>query len=122
MASYPEVARYVDKNGFLYQPLSLNDDQSVELFEKIAMYGNANTAMVTKEVSIGKFRRLAIYLDGDENVDKYTPASDGHLRSLLYESYWEKNLVRSLFTHFTLLRDLKFEGVMQSLDRVKLGI
>ncbi|KAB2614579.1 disease resistance protein [Pyrus ussuriensis x Pyrus communis] len=91
MASYPEVARYVDKNGFLYQPLSM-------------------------------IKALAIYLDGDENVDKYTPASDGHLGSLLYESYWEKNLVRSLFTHFTLLRVLKFEGMMQSLDRVKLGI
>ncbi|RXH93281.1 hypothetical protein DVH24_013857 [Malus domestica] len=55
-------------------------------------------------LSMGKVQRLA-----DGKVDKYASArdeSDGHLRCLLYfgpeyyDSYWEKNLVRSLFTHF----------------------
>ncbi|VVA29129.1 Hypothetical predicted protein [Prunus dulcis] len=38
-----EVASCADKNGFLFEPQSLNDDESWELFEKIAMYGMENT-------------------------------------------------------------------------------
>ncbi|CAL8120816.1 unnamed protein product [Prunus armeniaca] len=38
-----EVASYADKNGFLFEPQSLNDDDSWKLFEKIAMYGMENT-------------------------------------------------------------------------------
>ncbi|ONI22257.1 hypothetical protein PRUPE_2G117300 [Prunus persica] len=33
-----EVTSYADKNGFLFEPQSLNDDESWELFEKIAMF------------------------------------------------------------------------------------
>ncbi|ONI22261.1 hypothetical protein PRUPE_2G117700 [Prunus persica] len=38
-----EVASYADKNGFLFEPQSLNDDESWELFEKIAMFGTEDT-------------------------------------------------------------------------------
>ncbi|CAL9008649.1 unnamed protein product [Prunus brigantina] len=38
-----EVASYADKNGFLFEPRSLNDDESWELFEKIAMSGTEDT-------------------------------------------------------------------------------
>ncbi|PQQ09117.1 hypothetical protein Pyn_24465 [Prunus yedoensis var. nudiflora] len=38
-----EVASYVDKNGFLFELQSLNDDESWELFEKIAMFGPEDT-------------------------------------------------------------------------------
>ncbi|KAI5344767.1 hypothetical protein L3X38_012644 [Prunus dulcis] len=38
-----EVASCAEKNGFLFEPQSLNDDESWELFEKIAMYGMENT-------------------------------------------------------------------------------
>ncbi|ONI22298.1 hypothetical protein PRUPE_2G119900 [Prunus persica] len=34
-----EVASYADKNGFLFEPQPLNDDESWELFKKIAMFG-----------------------------------------------------------------------------------
>ncbi|PQM33154.1 putative disease resistance RPP8-like protein 2 [Prunus yedoensis var. nudiflora] len=38
-----EVALYADKNGFLFEPQSLNDDESGELFEKIAMSRTEDT-------------------------------------------------------------------------------
>ncbi|KAL6289733.1 hypothetical protein ACE6H2_007243 [Prunus campanulata] len=38
-----EVALYADKNGFLFEPQSLNDNESWELFEKIAMFGTKDT-------------------------------------------------------------------------------
>ncbi|PQQ09120.1 putative disease resistance protein [Prunus yedoensis var. nudiflora] len=38
-----EVALYADKNGFLFKPRLLNDDESWELFEKIAMFGTEST-------------------------------------------------------------------------------
>ncbi|XP_008245344.2 PREDICTED: putative disease resistance protein At1g50180 [Prunus mume] len=38
-----EVISYADKKGFLFEPQSLNDDESWELFEKRAMYGMENT-------------------------------------------------------------------------------
>ncbi|PQM39668.1 hypothetical protein Pyn_01833 [Prunus yedoensis var. nudiflora] len=38
-----EVALYADKNGFLFEPQSLNDDESWELFEMIAMFGTKDT-------------------------------------------------------------------------------
>ncbi|XP_021822785.1 putative disease resistance protein At1g50180 isoform X2 [Prunus avium] len=38
-----EVVLYSDKKGFLFEPQSLNDDESWELFEKRAMYGMENT-------------------------------------------------------------------------------
>ncbi|XP_021801442.1 putative disease resistance protein At1g50180 [Prunus avium] len=38
-----EVAWCADKNGFLFEPQLLNDDESWELFEKIAMFGTEDT-------------------------------------------------------------------------------
>ncbi|CAL8120852.1 unnamed protein product [Prunus armeniaca] len=38
-----EVASYVDKNGFLFEPQPLNDDESWELFEKRAMFETEDT-------------------------------------------------------------------------------
>lgn len=38
-----DFASYADKNGFCYQPLLLNDDESWELFEKMAMFGIEDT-------------------------------------------------------------------------------
>ncbi|CAL8120795.1 unnamed protein product [Prunus armeniaca] len=38
-----EVASCAEKNGFLFEPQSLNDDESWELFEKISMSGTEDT-------------------------------------------------------------------------------
>ncbi|CAL9006365.1 unnamed protein product [Prunus brigantina] len=38
-----EVVLCADKNGFLFEPQPLNDDESWELFEKIAMFGTEDT-------------------------------------------------------------------------------
>ncbi|CAL2240444.1 unnamed protein product [Prunus armeniaca] len=40
-----EVTSYRDKNGFLFEPQSLNDDESWELFEKIAVFRTEDTNM-----------------------------------------------------------------------------
>ena len=50
-----EVASYADKNGFLFEPRSLNDDESWELFEKIAMFGTEDTSMFSHKPLISTF-------------------------------------------------------------------
>ncbi|CAL8120861.1 unnamed protein product [Prunus armeniaca] len=51
-----EVASHVDKNGFLYQPHALNDDESWELFGKIALFGRdyTNSESYAKKEELGK--------------------------------------------------------------------
>ncbi|XP_008232351.1 PREDICTED: putative disease resistance protein At1g50180 isoform X2 [Prunus mume] len=51
-----EVASHVDENGFLYQPHALNDDESWELFEKIALFGRdyTNSESYAKKEELGK--------------------------------------------------------------------
>ncbi|XP_021829412.1 uncharacterized protein LOC110769690 [Prunus avium] len=180
-----EVALYADKNGFLFEPQSLNDDESWELFEKIAMSRTEDTnhkiyehkkelgtemlqhckglplaitvlagllarkdtvdewntvhknvyayirrgtdlgpdykAVEIKQTPNGRVRRLAIYLD--EKSEVYCPGRDenyGHVRSLLYfvstyfyrYCYWNSKVLRLLLRGFTLLRVLKFEGMV----------
>ncbi|CAN6710423.1 unnamed protein product [Malus baccata var. baccata] len=50
-----EVAYCADKNGFIYQPLSLNEDESWELFEKIAMFQmeDTNPEIYAKKKDLG---------------------------------------------------------------------
>ncbi|ONI22253.1 hypothetical protein PRUPE_2G117200 [Prunus persica] len=44
-----EVASCADKNGFLFEPRSLNDDESWELFEKIAMFGEDTNSKIYEQ-------------------------------------------------------------------------
>ncbi|KAM1069253.1 hypothetical protein EV1_001110 [Malus domestica] len=50
-----EVAYCADKNGFIYQPLSLNEDESWELFDKIAMFQmeDTNPEIYAKKKDLG---------------------------------------------------------------------
>ncbi|PQQ09113.1 putative disease resistance protein [Prunus yedoensis var. nudiflora] len=139
-----EVVSYADKNGFLFEPQSLNDDESWELFEKIAMSGTEDTnhaiyehkkelgtkmlqhCKEIKQTPNGRVRRLAIYLD--KTVEACCPGRgerDGHVRSLLYFSpkhfeFKNSKALRSLLRDFTLLRVLKFE--VNLLTVVNIGI
>ncbi|KAM5553237.1 hypothetical protein ABKV19_025459 [Rosa sericea] len=80
---------------------------------------SSSSSMVTYVSPMGKIRRLAVYLD--ENDDKLVPSlgeRGGHLRSLLYfgpnDHYWfpkRKELIPSMFKDFKLLRALMIEGM-----------
>ncbi|XP_061993883.1 putative disease resistance protein At1g50180 [Rosa rugosa] len=80
---------------------------------------SSSSSMVTYVSSMGKIRRLAVYLD--ENDDKLVSSlgeRGGHLRSLLYfgpsDNYWfpkRKELIPSMFKDFKLLRSLMIEGM-----------
>ncbi|XP_068314864.1 probable disease resistance RPP8-like protein 2 [Pyrus communis] len=50
-----EVAYCADENGFIYQPLSLNEDESWELFEKITMFQmeDTNPEIYAKKKDLG---------------------------------------------------------------------
>lgn len=50
-----DFVSYADKNGFCYQPLLLNDDESWELFEKMAMFGIEDTSMFSHKPFISTF-------------------------------------------------------------------
>ncbi|PRQ36684.1 putative P-loop containing nucleoside triphosphate hydrolase, leucine-rich repeat domain, L [Rosa chinensis] len=80
---------------------------------------SSSSSTVTYVSPMGKFRRLAVYLD--ENDDKLVPSlgeRGGHLRSLLYfgpnDYHWfpkRKELIPSMFKDFKLLRALRIEGM-----------
>ncbi|XP_061989328.1 probable disease resistance protein RXW24L [Rosa rugosa] len=80
---------------------------------------SSSSSMVTYGSPMGKIRRLAVYLD--ENDDKLVPSlgeRGGHLRSLVYfdpnDFRWfpkRKELIPSMFKDFKLLRALKIEGM-----------
>ncbi|CAL2240774.1 unnamed protein product [Prunus armeniaca] len=48
-----EVASYADKNGFLFKPQSLNNDESWELFEKIAMSETKDPKIYEQKKELG---------------------------------------------------------------------
>ncbi|XP_061991265.1 putative disease resistance protein At1g50180 [Rosa rugosa] len=81
-----------------------------------------SSSMVTNATATVKVRRLAIYLNS--NVDELVPLrhhKDSHLRSLLYfaPGIWnlkDEKLVRSLVKKFKLLRVLKLEGMLTSVE------
>ncbi|XP_068314862.1 putative disease resistance protein At1g50180 [Pyrus communis] len=47
-----EVAYCADENGFIYQPLSLNEDESWELFEKITMFQMEDTRIISFHLTL----------------------------------------------------------------------
>ncbi|KAI5344788.1 hypothetical protein L3X38_012665 [Prunus dulcis] len=59
-----EVASYADKNGFLFEPQSLNDDESWELFEKIAIFGTEDTNPKIYEEKIELGRKMLQHCKG----------------------------------------------------------
>ncbi|XP_004308339.1 PREDICTED: putative disease resistance protein At1g50180 [Fragaria vesca subsp. vesca] len=77
---------------------------------------NFSTRTRTNETQVGRVRRLAIYLDKE---DQLVPARrDDHLRSLIYFSpqdfqpIWSKHVIRSVFNDLKLLRVLKLEDML----------
>ncbi|PRQ36694.1 putative P-loop containing nucleoside triphosphate hydrolase, leucine-rich repeat domain, L [Rosa chinensis] len=87
-----------------------------------------SSSMVTIVSPMGKIRRLAIYLD--ENDDKLVPSREergGQLRSLLYfgpnDYNWfpkQKELIPSMFKDFKLLRVLRIEGMNDREEKIEL--
>ncbi|PRQ36691.1 putative P-loop containing nucleoside triphosphate hydrolase, leucine-rich repeat domain, L [Rosa chinensis] len=87
-----------------------------------------SSSMVTIVSPMGKIRRLAIYLD--ENDDKLVPSREergGQLRSLLYfgpsDYNWfpkQKELIPSMFKDFKLLRVLRIEGMNDGAVKIEL--
>ncbi|KAM5568325.1 putative disease resistance protein [Rosa sericea] len=51
-----EVALHSDRSGFLFQPRPLDDDESWQLFEKIAIFGRdeINSRIYTRKTELGK--------------------------------------------------------------------
>ncbi|PRQ57056.1 putative P-loop containing nucleoside triphosphate hydrolase, leucine-rich repeat domain, L [Rosa chinensis] len=80
---------------------------------------NSSLGLGSNAALIGKVRRLALYLD--ENED----GRDGHIRSLLYfglgeiNQKWNKRIIRSVFNDFKLLRVLQFENIFRDFDLPK---
>ncbi|PRQ36686.1 putative P-loop containing nucleoside triphosphate hydrolase, leucine-rich repeat domain, L [Rosa chinensis] len=89
---------------------------------------SSSSSMVTYVSPMGKIRRLAVYLD--ENDDKLVPSlgeRGGHLRSLLYfgpnDDWWfpkRKELIPSMFKDFKLLRALMIEGMDDGKVKIEL--
>ncbi|KAM5553232.1 hypothetical protein ABKV19_025455 [Rosa sericea] len=101
-----------------------------ENFLQLVKGSHKNEAMhpVSSSSSMGKIRRLAIYLD--ENDDKLVPSREergGQLRSLLYfgpnDYNWfpkRKELIPSMFKDFKLLRALMIEGMNDGEVKIEL--
>ena len=96
-----------------------------ENFLQIVNFSHRNEAStVTKVASMGKVRRLAVYLEG--SADKLVPSrgkSNVHIRSLSYftPADWTPGnikLLRPIFKDFKLLRVLKLENMIR---KVKLS-
>ncbi|CAN6569994.1 unnamed protein product [Malus baccata var. baccata] len=81
-----------------------------------------SSSMVTKVASMGKVRRLAVYLEG--SADKLVPSRDEsnvHIRSLSYFTpvdWTPRNikLLRPIFKDFKLLRVLKLENMKRVVE------